>query len=191
MYRRRGRSIDSAPGIERAAYLAAVNHSKRSRSVSLDEGIRLDDVLGGCDVVMENFGPGRARRLGLDAAGLGSRRPALLALSSSGFGHTGPWSSYRAYAYNLQTSCGLGYLTRTTAGTPVEIDMAWADLISGFAIATVVAAWAVGPAGRKGAALDFSMAELITSRFNEYLAAASRRGDAVITDRANDQYPYA
>jgi crotonobetainyl-CoA:carnitine CoA-transferase CaiB-like acyl-CoA transferase len=191
MYRRRGPFIDSAPGIERAAYFAAVNHSKRSRSVSLDEEIRLDDVLDGCDVVMENFGPGRARRLGLDAAGLGSRRPTLLALSSSGFGHTGPWSSYRAYAYNLQTSCGLGYLTRTTAGTPVEIDMAWADLISGFAIATVVAAWAVGHAGRTGAALDFSMAELITSRFNEYLAAASVGGDAVITDRANDQYPYA
>jgi len=191
MYRRRGPFIDSTPGTERAAYFAAANHSKRSVSLPLDDGAALDDLLGDCDVFMENFGPGRARRLGVDAAGLGSRRPALLALSSSGFGHTGPWAGYRAYAYNLQTSCGLGYLTRTTAGTPVEIDMAWADLISAYAIATVVAAWAVGPAGRRGAALDFSMAEMITARFNEFLAAASCRDTVAAGDRANDQYPYA
>ena len=138
---------------------------------------------------MENYGPGRARRLDIDAAGLGRRRPQLLVLSSSGFGHTGPWSSYRAYAYNLQTACGLGYLTRTSDGSPAEIDMAWADLISGFAIATVVAAWAVGPAGRVGASLDFSMAEVITARFNEYLAAAS----CAVTDhdQTNEVSPYA
>ncbi len=189
MYRRRGPFIDSTPGVERAAYFAFVNHSKRSRSVALDEGTPLDAVLDGCDVVIENYGPGRARRLGVDAAGLGQRRPELLVVSSSGFGHTGPWSSYRAYAYNLQTSCGLGYLTRTSDGSPAEIDMAWADLISGFAVATVVAAWAVGPGGRMGASLDFSMAELITSRFNEFVAAASCGADE--RDEANNVSPYA
>jgi crotonobetainyl-CoA:carnitine CoA-transferase CaiB-like acyl-CoA transferase len=188
MYRRRGPYIDSTPGIERAAYFAFVNHSKRSRSVPLDEPPP-GDVLDGCDVVIENYGPGRARRLGIDAAGLGQRRPQLLAVSSSGFGHTGPWSSYRAYAYNLQTACGLGYLTRTSDGSPAEIDMAWADLISGFAIATVVAAWAVGPAGRVGASLDFSMAEVITARFNEFLAAASC--GVADHDQANEVFPYA
>ena len=188
MYRRRGPYIDSTPGIERAAYFAFVNHSKRSVSVSLDDPLP-GDLLDGCDVVIENYGPSRARRLGVDAAGLGRRRPQLLALSSSGFGHTGPWSSYRAYAYNLQTACGLGYLTRTSDGSPAEIDMAWADLISGFAIATLVAAWAVGPAGGVGASLDFSMAEVITARFNEYLAAASRA--VADHDQTNEVYPYA
>jgi crotonobetainyl-CoA:carnitine CoA-transferase CaiB-like acyl-CoA transferase len=67
--------------------------------------------------------------------------------------------------------------------------MAWADLISGFAIATLVAAWAVGPAGRVGASLDFSMAEVITARFNEYLAAASRA--VADHDQTNEVYPYA
>ena len=189
MYRRRGPYIDSTPGVERAAYFAFVNHSKRSRSVALDGDVPLDTVLDGCDVVLENYGPGRARRLGVDAAGLGERRPELLALSSSGFGHTGPWSSYRAYAYNLQTACGLGYLTRTSDGSPAEIDLAWADLISGFAIATVVAAWAVGPEGRLGASIDFSMAEVITARFNEYLAAASC--EISDGDETNEVFPYS
>ena len=189
MYRRRGPFIDSTPGTERAAYFAAVNHSKRSRTVSLDDERGVEAAIDGADVVMENFGPGRGRRLGVDAATLARRHPALLALSSSGFGHSGPWSDYRAYAYNLQTSCGLGYLTRSAAGTTVEIDMAWADLVSGYAIATIVAAWAAGPSGRIGAGLDFSMAELITSRFNEFLAAASV--GVATSDRGNDQHPYA
>ena len=68
--------------------------------------------------------------------------------------------------------------------------MAWADLISGYGLATIVAAWAVGPAGRTGAAIDFAMAELITGRFNEFLAAASTDG-ATDAEVANDQYPYA
>ena len=51
--------------------------------------------------------------------------------------------------------------------------MAWADLISGYAVATVVAAWAVGP-GRS----DRRRARLLDGRahhrrFNEFLAAAS------------------
>jgi crotonobetainyl-CoA:carnitine CoA-transferase CaiB-like acyl-CoA transferase len=55
MYRRRGPFIDAEPGMERAAYFACVNHSKDNRLVSLDGS--LDDLLDGCDVVMENFGP--------------------------------------------------------------------------------------------------------------------------------------
>jgi crotonobetainyl-CoA:carnitine CoA-transferase CaiB-like acyl-CoA transferase len=99
-------------------------------------------------------------------------RPRALAVSSSGFGHEGPWSGYRAYAYNLHTSTGLAYLT-CIEGEPAQIDVAWADLISGFALATAVAAWAVGPTSANGAAVDFSMAELAVGRFNEFLAAAA------------------
>jgi len=192
MYRRRGPFIDGEPGIDRAAYFAFVNHSKTNRLVSLDDDpAALGPILDACDVIVENYGPGRARRLGVDAATLGRERPALLAVSSSGFGHTGPWSGYRAYAYNLQTSCCLNHLTRTREGEPAEIDLAWADLISGFAIATLVAAWAVGPGGRTGVALDFSMAEYIASRLNEYLAAASCGRPAGPEDGTNHQYPYA
>jgi crotonobetainyl-CoA:carnitine CoA-transferase CaiB-like acyl-CoA transferase len=192
MYRRRGPFIDGEPGIDRAAYFAFVNHSKTNLAVSLDDDPdALGPILDGCDVIVENYGPGRARRLGVDAATVGRQRPALLAVSSSGFGHTGPWSAYRAYAYNLQTSCCLNHLTRTREGEPAEIDLAWADLICGYAIATLVVAWAVGPGGRTGAALDFSMAEYIASRLNEYLAAASCGRPAGPEDGTNHQFPYA
>jgi len=174
MYRRRGPYIGGTPGPNRSAYFAFMNHSKRSMVIDMEgdpDAVRA--VLDASDVVIENFGPSRARRVGLDAAGVAASRPSMLSISSSGYGHVGPWSAYRAYAYNLQTACGLAYLTRTSSGEPAEIDVAWADLISGFFIATIVAAWAVGPRSTRGAAVDFSMAELIVGRFNEYLAAAS------------------
>jgi crotonobetainyl-CoA:carnitine CoA-transferase CaiB-like acyl-CoA transferase len=173
MYRRRGPYIDGMDGVEGSAYFAFVNHSKGSVLVSMDDSERLADALEGADVVIENLGPSRARRVGVDSARLVQQRPASLAVSSSGYGHTGPWSAYRVYAYNVHTCCGLAYLTHTESGEPPQIDIAWADLISGYALATVIAAWAIGGSRAGGAGVDFSMVELAVGRLNEYLAAAS------------------
>jgi crotonobetainyl-CoA:carnitine CoA-transferase CaiB-like acyl-CoA transferase len=183
MYRRRGPYIDGEEGIDRAAYFALVNHSKTSATVDL----------GGesADVVIENIGKRRVDRFGMTDAFEG-RRPDKLVVSSSGFGNTGPHASYRAYAYNLHTSCGLGYLTRNEAGEHAVIDLAFADLASAYTLATIIAAWAVGPLGNVGMVVDFAMAELIDSRFNEFLAAASidPASDETV-DRANAVSPFA
>ena len=116
-------------------------------------------------------------------------RPDLLALCSSGFGQDGPHARYRAYAYNLQAACALGYLTRTEGDESAEIDIAWADLIAAYALATIVAAWAVGPQGNAGVGLDFAMADLVVSHFNEAVAAASLGLDGD-EDRANELAPF-
>jgi crotonobetainyl-CoA:carnitine CoA-transferase CaiB-like acyl-CoA transferase len=187
MYRRHGPYIDQVPGIDRSAYFAMFNHSKASAAVSLSkEPEQLAKLLDEADVVIENLGPWRSRRPGLDAASLSSARPHLLAVSSSGFGHTGPLSDYRAYAYNLHAFCGAEYLTRTPTGEPAQIEMAWADLISGIALATVVAAWAVSPDGAGGAAVDFSMAELVAQRFNEHVAAGGSASSVTAPGPAPD-----
>ena len=193
MYRRRGPYIDGQQGMERSAYFALMNHSKHSAAFDVDaHREHLDELLANTDVIIENLGPKRARALGLGAATALAQHGDVLAISSSGFGQDGPHSDYRAYAYNLQAACALGYLTRTEAGESAEIDIAWADLVSAYALATIVAAWAVGPAGNAGAGVDFSMADLVVAHFNEFLAAASLdpRSDATV-DRANELTPYA
>ena len=174
MYRRRGPYIDGEPGIERSAYFALMNHSKRSAAFDVDaRRDRLDAMISASDVVLENLGPKRALSLELAASVAPAGHPQLLAVSSSGFGQDGPHAAYRAYAYNLQASCALGYLTRTAAGDSAEIDIAWADLIAAYSLATIIAAWAVGPEGNAGVGLDFAMADLVISHFNEFMAAAS------------------
>lgn len=193
MYRRRGPYIDNTPGTERSSYFALVNHSKRSAAFDFEaQPDRLDAILTASDVVIENLGGKRATRLGLSAAVVAMARPGVLAISSSGFGQDGPFSAYRAYAYNLQASGCLGYLTRSEDGEAAEIDLPWADLISGYALATVVAAWAVGPTGNSGAGLDFAMADLVVAHFNEFVAAADLdpQSDGAV-DRANEVSPCA
>lgn len=192
MYRRRGPYIEATPGIERSAYFALMNHSKASAGFDVDaDRDRLAALLDASDVVIENLGPKRSAALGLGASSAPATHPELLAISSSGFGQDGPHADYRAYAYNLQASGALGYLTRNLDGEAAEIDIAWADLISAYSLATIVAAWAVGPAGNAGAGIDFSMTDLVVAHFNEHLAAASLDPDADDADRANELAPYA
>jgi crotonobetainyl-CoA:carnitine CoA-transferase CaiB-like acyl-CoA transferase len=191
MYRRRGPYVDGEAGPERSAYFALMNHSKGSVAFDVDaDRPRLDDLLVAADVIVENLGPKRASALGMAASLAPVAHPDLLAVSSSGFGQDGPHADYRAYAYNLQASGALGYLTRNEAGESAEIDIAWADLISAYALATIIAAWAVGPEGNAGAGVDFSMTDLVVSHFNEYLAAASLDMPDDAVDRANQLSPY-
>ena len=172
IFRRKRPFVDDQPGDERAVYFAMVNHSKRSVACSFARSPdALSEMLDRSQVVLENLGPSRATKLGLDADGARAAHPHLLAVSSSAYGHQGPWSQYRAYAYNLHTASGLGHLTRSDSGEPARLEMPWADVIAGYTIATLVAAWALGDG--RAASIDFSMAELVASRFNEYLAAES------------------
>jgi crotonobetainyl-CoA:carnitine CoA-transferase CaiB-like acyl-CoA transferase len=193
MYRRRGPYIDSEPGMERSAYFALMNHSKSSVAFDVHaHRDRLETLLDAADVVIENVGRKRAVSLRLAASVAPSNQPDLLAVSSSGFGYEGPHADYRAYAYNLQASCALGYLTRNNDGESAEIDIAWADLIAAYALATIIAAWAVGPSGNAGVGLDFAMADLIVAHFNDHLAAAGLDpGADAEFDRANDLSPFA
>ena len=121
----------------------------------------------------------------------GADHPGLLAISSSGYGHTGPWSHYRAYAYNLHTSSGLQDLTRGSAGQPVHVEMAWADVMTGFALATLVAAWAVGSDRTTGASADIAMSELVAARLCEFVAAADLGLDSWSGPGSVRQAPYA
>ncbi len=193
MYRRRGPYIDASPDPEWSAYFALMNHSKSSVAFDVDaDRPRLDAIVAGSDVVLENQGRKRAEAIGVAPTMLGAAHPDVLAVSSSGFGQDGPQAEFRAYAYNIQASGALGYLTRNRDGGGAEIDIAWADLLSAYGLATVVAAWAVGPHGNAGAGLDFSMLDLVVSQFNEYLAAAALDpGSDDAAERANDLAPYA
>lgn len=193
MYRRRGPYIDGVESSDSSAFFALMNHSKSSAAFDVDaHRDRLTALMESSDVVIENLGPKRAGTLGMAASTARKTNPDLLAVSSSGFGQDGPFATYRAYAYNLQAAGALGYLTRTAEGESAEIDIAWADLISAYALATVIAAWTVGPQGNAGVGVDFAMADLVISHFNEMLAAASLDPDYdADLDLANELAPYA
>ena len=191
MYRTRGPYIDGQADEEHSAYFALMNHSKQSLDVDLSRPEVVTTPLDHADVLIENYGPSRARRYRIDSVQAAAEHPGLLAISSSGYGHTGPWSHYRAYAYNLHTSSGLQDLTRGSMGQPVHVEMAWADLTTGFALATLVAAWAVGSDRAAGASGDIAMSELVAARLSDFVAAADLDLDSGFRPGSLRQAPYA
>ena len=81
---------------DQSAYFLSVNRNKRGVAVDLkteqglDIALRLADR---ADIVVENFRPGTAGRLGLGYDALAARNPRLIYASISGFGQTGPYAS--------------------------------------------------------------------------------------------------
>jgi crotonobetainyl-CoA:carnitine CoA-transferase CaiB-like acyl-CoA transferase len=167
-YRRSGPFIDGVEDDEWSGYFAIANHSKVSRLCSGPDEIQA--AVAGSEVVLENWGVRRATRARVDSVSVVARWPSKLGVSSSGFGQSGPQSGYRAYAYNLNAFCGLTALLQGDSENLPALEMAWADFTSAYALATVVAAWAAGPAylgiQRRSAALDISMAEVVVQRLN-------------------------
>ena len=65
------------------------------------------DLCAQADIVVENYRPGVFDRLGLDYETLAAANPAVILLSISGFGHSGPWRDRAAYATIVQAETGL------------------------------------------------------------------------------------
>jgi CoA:oxalate CoA-transferase len=128
----------------RSLYFARVNRGKESITADLkSDGGRalLDALLDRADVLVENFRPGVMDRLGYGPAALAERWPSLIALSLSGFGHTGPWSQRPAYDAVVQGMSGLMSITGTPEGEPTKPGIPVADLSAGLygAIAVLAA----------------------------------------------------
>jgi crotonobetainyl-CoA:carnitine CoA-transferase CaiB-like acyl-CoA transferase len=172
IYRRSGPFADGVAGVERGAYYAVANHSKRS--VLIDPGGAVEDVaaaLSEADVLIENVGSspvGPAARLTAELAESGR-----LAVRVSGFGSDGPLAGYRVYANNVQAYGGLAGLTTGPDGEPARLGTVLADPLSSVVAAVVIAAWALGPHSDTGAVVDVSMSEVVASTISEYVAAAS------------------
>jgi crotonobetainyl-CoA:carnitine CoA-transferase CaiB-like acyl-CoA transferase len=87
-----------------------MNHGKRSITMNLKEqGAReiLLDLVEHCDVVVENMRPGAMQRLGLTYEALAERNPAVVLLSMSMAGQTGPLSTMKGYAGIMAAMSGL------------------------------------------------------------------------------------
>ncbi|MDQ6895771.1 MAG: CoA transferase [Actinomycetota bacterium] len=117
-----------------AAYYHSVNRNKRSLAVDLksEEGLALVlRVARSADVLLENFRPGTAGRLGLGYAALSAENPRLVYGSVSGHGHTGPLSRNAGYDAIAQAMSGAMSVTGEPDGEPVRFGVAGADLSAG------------------------------------------------------------
>jgi crotonobetainyl-CoA:carnitine CoA-transferase CaiB-like acyl-CoA transferase len=144
-----------------SAYYFACNRSKESITVNLraDEGRQtIRQLAQKADVLVENFPVGTLERYGLNYAVLSALNPALIYVSCTGFGQTGPYAGKKGYDTVFQAMGGLMSLTGEKGGGPVKPGLPVADLTSGLWVAIAILASLAGRSRTgKGCHVDFSM----------------------------------
>jgi len=143
------------------------NRGKKSIALDLKDPAHLklaQDLATRVDVVVENFRPGVAARLGLGADALRVANPRLIYCSISGFGQHGPFKDLPAYDLVVQAMSGLMGATGVEGGAPLKTGESIADLIAGlFASWSIMAALVQRNATGQGATLDVAMYDALFS----------------------------
>jgi crotonobetainyl-CoA:carnitine CoA-transferase CaiB-like acyl-CoA transferase len=118
------------------------NRNKRAIVVDLQQpaGVAVARrIAARADVVVENFRPGVADRLGIGYAALSAESPRLVYAAISGFGPDGPYAEQPAYDTVIQGLSGFMH-TQGTPDEPALVRGIAADKASGFAAASAVVA---------------------------------------------------
>jgi crotonobetainyl-CoA:carnitine CoA-transferase CaiB-like acyl-CoA transferase len=146
------------PAARRSTYFASVNRNKRSvvLDLSTDAGrTDLDRLLTDADLLVHNYRPATAARLGLETDALHARHPRLVVASVGGF--PGPDADRPAYDLLAQAVSGLMSITGEPDGPPMKVGVALLDLIAGLECAVGALAALVGR-GRVGS-VEVSLVE--------------------------------
>ena len=125
-----------------SAYFLSVNRGKRSVALDLKdpEGRELAlELCARADVVIENFRPGGAARLGLDYEAVRKRRPDVVYCTISGFGLREP-RDRAGYDFTVQAESGLMAITGVPDGEPMKVGIAIVDVLAGLNAATAILA---------------------------------------------------
>lgn len=149
------------PGVS-AAFLA-VNRNKRGITLDLKqpEGVTvLHQLAATADVMVENYRPGVAQRLGVDYERLKAINPRLIYCSISGFGQTGPYASRRGLDLVAQGMSGIMSATGAEGGRPVKVGVPITDLGAGlFAVFGILCAVRARRVTGRGQFVDTSLFE--------------------------------
>jgi len=158
---------DAARGYDRtvkglSSHFVWVNRSKESLALDVkhpDAKPILEKLIQRADVFVQNLAPGAAERLGLGAAELRAKHPALIWCGISGYGPAGPYAEKKAY--DLLVQCEAGLLSVTgTPGQPAKAGIPVADIAAGmYAFSSILAALYRKTRDGIGATLDITMFE--------------------------------
>jgi CoA:oxalate CoA-transferase len=116
------------------------------------------------DVVVENFRPGVAARLGLGYDDLARDNPGLIYASISGFGQSGAKADLPAFDLVAQAMSGLMAMTGSADGPPTKVGDSFGDLAAGlFASWSILAALVERQRNGRGRHLDIAMVDSLVA----------------------------
>jgi len=152
---------------ERSGLFLYLNTNKKSVTLDLKsaEGRALALRLAAdADVVVESFAPGVMASFGLSYDALRAANPAVVLVSVSNFGQTGPYRDYRATELVVEAIGGLVAVNGALDREPLKLGLAQAPYLSG----SVAAAGALGAFYARrgdgaGQHVDIAISECVTT----------------------------
>lgn len=125
----------TAEGVtETSLYFTCCNRGKRSLAVNLKskEGVAIIKRLAEeCDVVVDNYLPGKLDELGIGYSVLSAINPRIIHASVSGYGSSGPYAKRAGYDVIAAAEGGMLHITGERGGNPVKPGVALIDLCTG------------------------------------------------------------
>lgn len=159
------------------------NHNVEKLGVTINLRVEagralLKRLVGLSDVVCENFSADVMTRLGLGYEELKAVKPDIIYVSNSGFGHTGPYRTYRSWGSIVQAVSGLTFGVGLPGHPPAGFGYSYMDHHGGnFQALAVLAALARKQRTGLGTYIDMSCTE----------AAAGLVGTAMLDAAVNDR----
>jgi crotonobetainyl-CoA:carnitine CoA-transferase CaiB-like acyl-CoA transferase len=174
---------------QNVAFLA-LNRGKRSMVLDLkrDEGrATLERLLGGYDVLFEQFRPGVLDRLGLSHHTLRLKFPRLIVCALTGYGQSGPLAARAGHDIDYLARAGLLGTTGPSDGPPQPPGFQLADVAGGlWSVIAILGALHARARTNEGAVLDVAMSEAtmpfaIAQLSSALATGASSRGGEHLT----------
>lgn len=114
-----------------SVYFLACNRNKRSICVDLKNGLEvIYDLVKTCDVLIENYVPGKLDQLGLGYEDMKKIAPKLIYCSITGFGSKGPYRNRAGYDVIAASIGGLLHITGEKKA-PSKVGVAMTDIATG------------------------------------------------------------
>ncbi len=150
-----------------SAYFLSINRNKRSVVLDLKSAVGLaaaHALAMSSDVVVENFKPGAAARLGLDAATLQAKKPSLVYASISGYGQNQP--ELAGYDQIAQGTSGMMSVNALPEAPPTKVGVPIGDISAGmFAAHAILAALVELARTDKGRYIDIALNDSLMALF--------------------------
>ena len=162
------------------ATFAVVNRNKRGIRMDLkhpDSAKVMERLVDRADILVENFTPGTAARLGYGPEAVHARNPGIIYVSISGFGQDGPYRDLRGYDAVAQAMSGIMAATGEPDRPPVRVGPSMIDMGTGmYVVIGVLDALRTRDKTGIGAYLDFNLMESAMSWMSQAIARYSQTG---------------
>lgn len=115
-----------------SVYYLATNRNKKSVCIDMKKGVDLIyELAKKCDVLVENYVPGKLNEMGLGYEDLKKIAPGLIYCSITGYGSSGPYSQRPGYDVIASSMGGLLHITGSKDGPPAKVGVAMTDIATG------------------------------------------------------------